>query len=127
MGSKKTLEQKLALAQDRLSKLKKEASQKERKARDHKKFIAGGEVTRVFGLDYDEAVLLGFLAVYDKLSEDQKRQIKIDGERLLKSRLENADKWQISNLTLGSVEQARTRQRRGLCVSLHRSPALWYV
>ena len=28
----------------------------------------------------------------EKLSEEQKRQIKIDGERLLKSRIENADK-----------------------------------
>lgn len=92
MGSKKILEQKLALAQDRLSKLKKEASQKERKAREHKKFTAGGEVTKVFGLDYDPAILVGFLAVYEKLSEEQKRQIKIDGERLLKSRIENADK-----------------------------------
>ena len=51
MGSKKTLEQRMALAQDRLSKLKKEASEKERKAREHIKFKAGGEVTRVFGLD----------------------------------------------------------------------------
>ena len=92
MGSKKTLEQKMALAQDRLSKLKKEASQKERKARDHKKFIAGGEVTRVFGLDYDEAVLLGFLAIYDKLKPEQKAQIKKDGENIIKSRLENASK-----------------------------------
>ena len=89
---KKTLEQRMALAQDRLSKLKKEASEKERKAREHKKFTAGGEVTKVFGLDYDAAVLVGFLAVYEKLSEDQKRQIKTDGERLLKSRLENAEK-----------------------------------
>lgn len=92
MGSKKTLEQRMALAQDRLSKLKKEASEKERKAREHIKFKAGGEVTRVFGLDYDEAVLLGFLAIYDKLSEDQKRQIKKDGENIIKSRLENAEK-----------------------------------
>ncbi|ECJ8158925.1 TPA: conjugal transfer protein TraD [Klebsiella pneumoniae] len=92
MGSKKTLEQKLALAQDRLSKLKKEASQKERKARDHKKFIAGGEVTRVFGLDYDEAVLLGFLEHFNKLSDEQKQALKNNGERLLKSRLENASK-----------------------------------
>jgi len=92
MGSKKTLEQRMALAQDRLSKLKKEASQKERKAREHIKFKAGGEVTRVFGLDYDEAVLLGFLAIYDKLKPEQKAQIKIDGENIIKSRLENASK-----------------------------------
>ena len=77
MGSKKTLEQRMALAQDRLSKLKKEASEKERTPREHIKFKAGGEVTRVFGLDYDEAVLLGFLAIYDKLKPEQKAQIKI--------------------------------------------------
>ena len=127
MGSKKTLEQRMALAQDRLSKLKKEASQKERKAREHKKFTVGGEVTRVFGLDYDLALVVGFLDHFNKLSEEQKQALKSNGERLLKSRLENADKWQISNLTLGRVEQARTRHWRGLCVSLHRSPALWYV
>jgi hypothetical protein len=75
MGSKKTLEQKWHLHKIDYLNLKKK-HQKERKAREHIKFKAGGEVTRVFGLDYDEAVLLGFLAVYDKLSEDQKRQIK---------------------------------------------------
>ena len=92
MGSKKTLEQRMALAQDRLSKLKKEASQKERKAREHKKFTAGGEVTRVFGLDYDLALLIGFLEHFNKLSDEQKQALKNNGERLLKSRLENASK-----------------------------------
>lgn len=92
MASKKTLEQKLALAQDRLSKLKKEASQKERKAREHKKFTVGDEVTRVFGLDYDLALVVGFLEHFNKLSDEQKQALKSNGERLLKSRLENADK-----------------------------------
>jgi high-affinity Fe2+/Pb2+ permease len=92
MASKKTLEQKLALAQDRLSKLKKEASQKERKAREHKKFTVGGEVTRVFGLDYDLALVVGFLEHFNKLSDEQKQALKSNGERLLKSRLENAEK-----------------------------------
>lgn len=92
MASKKTLEQRLALAQDRLSKIKKAVSDKERKAREHIKFKAGGEVTRVFGLDYDEAFLLGLLAVGDKLTPEQKEQIKKDGEIIIKSRLENAEK-----------------------------------
>ncbi|WP_159224904.1 conjugal transfer protein TraD, partial [Klebsiella pneumoniae] len=80
-------EQKLALAQDRLSKLKKEASQKERKAREHKKFTVGGEVTRVVGLDYDLALVVGFLEHFNKLSDEQKQALKNNGERLLKSRL----------------------------------------
>lgn len=92
MGTKKTLEQKIASAQDRLNKLKKAISEKERKEREHKKFVAGGEVTRVFGLDYDLAVLVGLLSIYDRLTPDQKNQIKIDGDSLLKSRQENAEK-----------------------------------
>lgn len=92
MGSKKTLEQKIALAQDRLNKLKKENNEKERRAREHKKFVAGGEVTKALGLDYDPAVLVGLLSVYDRLSEEQKTQVKTDGKKILKQRQENAEK-----------------------------------
>lgn len=92
MSSKKTLEQKIALAQDRLNKLKKANSEKERRAREHKKFVAGGEVTRVLGLDYDHALLVGFLDYFHKFKDEQKQALKTNGERLLKSRQENAEK-----------------------------------
>lgn len=92
MGTKKTLEQKIALAQDRLSKLKKANNEKERRAREHKKFTAGGEVTKVFGLDYDLALVVGFLDYFNKFNDEQKLALKNNGERLLKSRQENAEK-----------------------------------
>lgn len=92
MGSKKTLEQKIALAQDRLNKLKKANSEKERRAREHKKFTAGGEVTKVLGLDYDNELLVGFLDYFHKFSEEQKQALKLNGKKILKSRIENAEK-----------------------------------
>lgn len=92
MGTKKTLEQKIALAQDRLSKLKKAINEKERKAREHAKFSAGGEVTRVMGLDFDQALLVGFLDYFGKLTDEQKDQLKAKGEMLINSRKENAEK-----------------------------------
>lgn len=46
----------------------------------------------MFGLDYDLALVVGFLDHFNKLSEEQKQALKSNGERLLKSRLENADK-----------------------------------
>ena len=76
MASKKTLEQKLALAQDRLSKLKKKHRRKKEKLENIKKFTVGGEVTRVFGLDYDLALVVGFLEHFNKLSDEQKQALK---------------------------------------------------
>ena len=70
----------------------KKKHRRKKEAREHKKFTVGGEVTRVFGLDYDLALVVGFLEHFNKLSDEQKQALKNNGERLLKSRMENADK-----------------------------------
>lgn len=92
MGSKKTLEQKIALAQDRLNKLKKANSAKERRDREHKKFVAGGEVTKALGLDYDIEILVGFLDHFKRFSDEQRAQLKNNGKAIINSRQNNAEK-----------------------------------
>ncbi|MDU7331535.1 MAG: conjugal transfer protein TraD [Finegoldia magna] len=92
MGSKKTLDQKIALAQDRLNKLKKVSLEKERREREHKKFLAGGEVTKALGLDYDIEILVGFLDHFKRFTDEQRLQLKNNGKSLIKSRQKNAEK-----------------------------------
>jgi len=92
MGNKKTLDQKIALAQDRLNKLKKASAEKERKAREHKKFIAGGEVTKALGLDYDIEILVGFLDHFKRFTDEQRAQLKSNGKMIINSRQNNAEK-----------------------------------
>lgn len=86
----KTLDQKIALAQNKLNELKSKKNSISRKERDRLRYVLGGEVVKFFKEKDDRALLIGLLSC--PFSKEDKEKLRRLGESLI-----NKGKSQESN------------------------------
>lgn len=77
----KTLDQKIALAQNKLNELKSKKNSISRKERDRLRYVLGGEVVKFFKEKDDRALLIGLLSC--PFSKEDKEKLRRLGESLI--------------------------------------------
>ncbi len=78
----KTLEQKIALAQNKLNELRSKKNSISRKERDRLRYALGGDVVKFFKHKEDREFLIGLLSY--PFDEKSRNQLKLYGQKVIK-------------------------------------------